>query len=817
MKLASSRSRDSRHRRFLFHLALLLILVAWVAPLARAAWPPEEEEAQPGQPLPPSLSGVSLPKRFGRGYVPPKVDLSHLNGQWRLAPQSATVPIRWDWREQGMVTYVQDQGECGACYAFATLASMESQHLFQGQPEYDFSENNVIECNYEQTGCEGGNIWIVTNRLSRHGAVLESCDPYNPNDEPCNTSCPPVEIVSDMWALGGSEVPPVATLKNWLYSYGPLYVTMDSGSSSVSWYLTFQAYDGSYTLHYPIATPDLDHAVLLVGWDDNLPHAGGTGGWIVKNSWSTGWGGTCGYSTEGGYFTIAYDSAGIGSNAALIRSWQDYEPGSILLHHDEAGIQQAYGWHGHQQGYGLVRLTPQENGCASQVEFWTTDVTTDVDVYIYDSFNGQSPSGLLWQRENLSFDYTGYHSVAIDPPLPVSAGNDLNVVVRFTNASYWAVLPLDNLAPAAPSQSFVSFNGQNGTWSDLGATGKDVGIRLRVGLCEVTPTPTTAQPTSTTTPTVTPLTSTMTATPTSPGPTTTPTPSISLTAEPGSPTPTREPTSTTLRLPLVLRNHHRDFTTPTLVATPTATPTPTSTATAVPTLPTPTSTATALPTLPTPTSTVTAMPTLPPAPDCGDDFSDPDSGWPVVDDVRQRLEYVSGEYRFLVKAMHSAVFVRSDCHCTDCSVEVDGRFASPVYGAYGIMFGMTNELDGYLFRVNGNRSYSLRIRQGDHWHTLIDWTASPHVNPGQVPNHLRVVRQGSQISLFANGQHLTDISDVTFMGDLWVGLTASAYAVSMVDARFDNFAVYILSGSSEVGRVTKKNSVPTSYGVAERW
>ena len=90
--------------------------------------------------------------------MPPPFDTSHLNNYPEPSAPDLTLVAKWDWREQGKVTRVQNQGNCGACYAFATLGSMEGQALIKNGARYDFSENNLVECNYEQTGCGGGNI-----------------------------------------------------------------------------------------------------------------------------------------------------------------------------------------------------------------------------------------------------------------------------------------------------------------------------------------------------------------------------------------------------------------------------------------------------------------------------------------------------------------------------------------------------------------------------------------------------------------------------------------------------------------------------------
>jgi hypothetical protein len=174
-----------------------------------------------------------------------------------------------------------------------------------------------------------------------------------------------------------------------------------------------------------------------------------------------------------------------------------------------------------------------------------------------------------------------------------------------------------------------------------------------------------------------------------------------------------------------------------------------------------------------------------------DDFSNPSSGWPVGDTDDYRIEYIEGEYRLLVKKANWWIGVTSGYRCTDCSVEADGRFASTIYGSYGVLFGITDAAawDAYLFQVDGAQEYNLLKLQGNSWYTLVTWTHSDHIKPGQTSNHLRVVRNGSQIALYVNGHLLTTVTDSSFTGNLRVGLAAVAYAQSDVDARFDNFRI----------------------------
>jgi len=388
------------------------------------------------------------------------------------------LPSSWDWRTQGMVTRVKDQGDCDAWYAFAAIANIESKLLIDGADAYDFSENNAKECNWYDASCRGGNYDIIADLFSKKGTVLESCDPYVPKDTLCESACPYQKTLLDWRIISGNPVPDTEVLQAYIHNYGPVYATMYAGYDD-DWHEEFSNYDGSYTLYYPGAE-EPNHAVLIVGWDDSLTHAGeDMGGWIVKNSWGTDWGGTCGYGTEKGYFTIAYGSASIGMYSSFMYDWQDYDTNGDVMYYDEGGNSNAFGC-GSTTAWGLAKFFPPSDTKVTRVEFWTIDATTDVDVYIYDDFDGSAPSNLLAQKLNNSFDEAGYHSVALDSPLAVTSGDDIIAVVKFTNDSFTFPLVADAYGPDETGRTYISCDGSSGSWTDLGAyAADDVAIRLR--------------------------------------------------------------------------------------------------------------------------------------------------------------------------------------------------------------------------------------------------------------------------------------------------------------------------------------------------
>ena len=113
------------------------------------------------------------------------------------------------------------------------------------------------------------------------------------------------------------------------------------------------------------------------------------------------------------------------------------------------------------------------------MEFWTTDVTTDVDVYVYGSFNGTTASGLLASRFDQSFAEPGYHYVQLDEPLALSAGQTVHIAVKFGNQSYIYPLACDADGPTDSGKSYVSTNGLSWTttWQHYNV---DTTVRARV-------------------------------------------------------------------------------------------------------------------------------------------------------------------------------------------------------------------------------------------------------------------------------------------------------------------------------------------------
>ncbi len=231
----------------------------------------------------------------------------------RVEEERMALPSSWDWRQHGGVSPVRDQDGCGSCWAFATVASLESVVLIKQALLVDLSEQYLVSCNGKGWGCNGG--WWAHDLLVSPGAVLEADFPYVASDVPCGGPYNyPFKLNGWAYVSGEDRVPPVTTLQQAIYDYGPVSAAVYVGPF-------FQAYTGGVfdkeeaprggLLSCCPAPASVNHAVLIIGWDDSKS------AWLIKNSWGSGWGETCGYGSEGGYMWIKYGVSNIGYAAVV--------------------------------------------------------------------------------------------------------------------------------------------------------------------------------------------------------------------------------------------------------------------------------------------------------------------------------------------------------------------------------------------------------------------------------------------------------------------------------------------------------------------
>jgi len=222
-------------------------------------------------------------------------------------------PTAWDWRTHGVVNPIQNQGQCGSCWTFSTIASIESAYAIKTGKLQKLSEQEVVDCSHGcvmesgqqvcNQGCDGGWMWsAMADIITWKGEELETTYPYTAQTGTCKRKpAMTIDPISNYTCLSGPKKANETEMAAFLVANGPISFAMDAGilQSYTSGIIKPAAGDCSDT--------SLDHALVIVGFgvEGNTPF------WIVRNSWGAAWG-------EAGYFRIIRGKGACGLNAGVV-------------------------------------------------------------------------------------------------------------------------------------------------------------------------------------------------------------------------------------------------------------------------------------------------------------------------------------------------------------------------------------------------------------------------------------------------------------------------------------------------------------------
>lgn len=184
---------------------------------------------------------------------------------------ASAAPESVDWRTGSVVAVnaVKDQGQCGSCWAFSTVGSLEGASAIFGEKKLlNLSEKQLVDCSssYGNQGCNGGLMDNAFKWVMKNGITSEDKYPYRPVSGSCKVKSGDFKI-KDFTDVAEGDVDQLAAA----VAQQPVSIAVDANN--------FQFYSSGV---FSDCKEELDHGVTLVGY---TPEA-----WIVRNSWGTSWG-----------------------------------------------------------------------------------------------------------------------------------------------------------------------------------------------------------------------------------------------------------------------------------------------------------------------------------------------------------------------------------------------------------------------------------------------------------------------------------------------------------------------------------------------
>jgi len=248
------------------------------------------------------LTSDEFRERVGLNKGVPEFFKSEGTGMRPLHQIRASLPSSIDWVTKGAVTDVKDQGSCGSCWSFSTTGCMEAAYFLKTGSLASFSEQQLVSCDTNDSGCNGGLMDNAFEWIQDNGGIFTEDDyPYTSSTgtiSRCKSTCTEVSGTTPKSCTDVSESE--LALES-AVSQQPVSVAIEADQ------LGFQLYSsGVFTGR---CGTSLDHGVLAVGYGTDS----GTDYWKVKNSWGSSWG-------ESGYIRLERGKNQTGGQCGIFMS-----------------------------------------------------------------------------------------------------------------------------------------------------------------------------------------------------------------------------------------------------------------------------------------------------------------------------------------------------------------------------------------------------------------------------------------------------------------------------------------------------------------
>ena len=424
----------------------------------------------------------------------------------------ATLPSSYDSRNYGYITSVKNQNPYGTCWTFGTMAPIEAYMIKHGitnkatgaaaTTSMDLSEYHLAWFTYtsaydaegmltgDKTTCKtdssassyldrGGNYALATYTLMRWtGPASESTS-----------------------ALAYSNASTSGLNSQYAYNYNIAHITdatwinvsdrdavkeaiMEYGAGNISYYHSDSYLNTSTYAYYYNAGTSSNHAVTVVGWDDNYAvsnfksgkRPSNPGAWIVKNSWGSSWG-------KSGYFYLSYEDTSVSNGACCFykvaaednyQHCYQYDGTANVVNYQSMGnncqIANIYTASG-TQSLEAVALSP-----------W--DEATTYTLYIYTGLTSATnpTSGTLALTQTGYLPYSGYFTIPLDQSVSLTNGEKFAVVFKLSTPApdpnennTYVHIPYDATSSDVSWVTFTHTNHgntsyykeANGSWTDV--------------------------------------------------------------------------------------------------------------------------------------------------------------------------------------------------------------------------------------------------------------------------------------------------------------------------------------------------------------
>lgn len=390
--------------------------------------------------------------------------------------------------KKGYVTNIKNQGSYGTCWSFATIAAIESSliknnnidkniDLSEAQLVY-FSFNkaydrlNLINNDYnkiingENYLNIGGNYYLSMFLLTAgYGVSNENKMKYTSLKN--NTYYNSILAFNSDYTIKNNFLVPmnqVNNIKKCIIKYGSVASAFNYNKENLN---------KKTNAYYQIQNKHTNHAIAIVGWNDNYPKTNflskpnNNGAWLIKNSWGKNWG-------INGYFWISYEDYSIKNTFASCYEMNDSNKKFLNRYQYDGTASTSYV--SKPTYYQSNIYVAQTNESLSDIGFFTDEENLFYEISIYKNVHKIPTDGILINTYTGYTTFTGYHSVELSEKIVLNKNDRFSIVIKLTdknNLPSYVLIDtnskwkdwLEFVSHSNSGESFISQD--NKTWTDI--------------------------------------------------------------------------------------------------------------------------------------------------------------------------------------------------------------------------------------------------------------------------------------------------------------------------------------------------------------
>ncbi len=390
----------------------------------------------------PYVSASFLAKVFDLNY---EFDSATRSASFTDIAKTDSLPTAFSLEEVGRLPRVQDQGDLGACWAFASLSALESAML-PGQSTSFVHDHLLLNHSLASEKVAGASQMALSYMISWRGPVTDESDVYG--DGYVNT-----ELAPSVHVQGANTYtePTVEELKQSVFLYGgteaSLYFVLADGeySDTASRYYSEENAAYAYT-----GEREVNHDVVIVGWDDtydrmNFPNGASLtsdGAFLCLNSWGEDFG-------NGGLMWISYCSTQFAKTAMCFTSVESTMNYSKIYQTDLCGATANAGYDSDTAYFANV-YTAESDEELLAAGIYTLGDNSEYEVFIVRDFEDEKSFAEREPVASGTIAKTGYHTIGMYKDIQLKAGERFAVVVRITTPGLRYPVAIEKKTEAVP-------------------------------------------------------------------------------------------------------------------------------------------------------------------------------------------------------------------------------------------------------------------------------------------------------------------------------------------------------------------------------